>query len=69
MQNVSKNHDLYSKPINKKSVVQNELAKYFLTLEINDLVKNVRDHAKDLKVSIGLISETISSLENAGAIE
>ena len=64
-----KNNHPSSKPITKKSAIHSELAKYLLTLNINDPVQNIRDLASQLGASIGLISETISGLENLSAIE
>ena len=53
----------------KREEINRQLAGYFLSLEPGINIDSVRDLAGRLHASIGLISESISRLEELGAIE
>ncbi len=53
----------------KREEVNRRLAGYFLTLEPGINIESIRDLAAAMNASIGLISESITRLENLGAIE
>jgi DNA-binding transcriptional ArsR family regulator len=57
------------KTLIKREEINRRLAGYFLTLEPGINIDSVRDLASLMGASIGLISESISRLEEAGAIE
>jgi hypothetical protein len=53
----------------KREEINRRLAAYFLSLEPGINIDSVRDMASSMNVSIGLISESISRLEEMNAIE
>ncbi len=53
----------------KREEINRQLAAYFLSLEPGINIDSVRDLAGSMNASIGLISESISRLEELGAIE
>ena len=56
------------KTTNKREEINQKLAGYFLSLEPGINIESVRDFAFSLNASIGLISESITNLEESGAI-
>lgn len=57
------------KTTNKRNEINQKLAEYFLNLEPGLNIDSIRDLANSLNASIGLISESISFLEESGAIK
>ncbi len=53
----------------KNSDIRIKLARYFLKTEVGENLISVRDLASLFNLSIGLVSETINEIENAGAVK
>lgn len=53
----------------KNSDIRIKLARYFLKTDVGENLISVRDLASLFNLSIGLVSETINEIENAGAVK
>jgi len=52
----------------KRAEIIQEIASYFLSLTIGGNILSVREISNKLKASVGLVSETIKEIENAGGV-